>query len=139
MKHVNVAMVLITNPAGKVLMALRGSNQTRPDMWELPGGRVERGETVEQAAVREAKEELGVDVIVGRLVAAISIELEVHFNMFCIAATIVGGEPKPLAAVRLGYLDLDDAIVHLPCVPSTYLFYKKIRDHLAQVAGKAPP
>ncbi len=39
------------------------------DFWQLPGGGVEVGETLEQTAVREAKEELGIDVEIVRMIA----------------------------------------------------------------------
>lgn len=42
---------------GKVLLALRA----RPHLWSLPGGRIEPGETAEQAALRELREEVGVE------------------------------------------------------------------------------
>ncbi len=42
---------------GKVLLALR----TQPRLWSLPGGRIEPGETAEQAALRELREEVGVE------------------------------------------------------------------------------
>lgn len=138
MKHVDVAMVLITNPAGLVLMTKRGPTQTRPDLWELPGGRREAAETFSDAAVREAMEELGVHVILGPVVAQLELELEVLFHMVCFEAEIVVGVPQPLEAMYLRWVDLDDAIVHLPCVPSTYFFYKAIRAHRQRIAGQAP-
>ena len=42
---------------GKVLLALRA----RPRLWSLPGGRIEPGETAEQAALRELREEVGIE------------------------------------------------------------------------------
>jgi len=42
---------------GRVLLALRA----RPRLWSLPGGRIESGETAEQTALRELREEVGVE------------------------------------------------------------------------------
>jgi ADP-ribose pyrophosphatase YjhB (NUDIX family) len=57
--------VVIIDSAGKVLM-VRQRHEDR-DIWMLPGGAIEEGENSEQAAVREVKEETGLDVEVKRL------------------------------------------------------------------------
>ncbi len=51
--------------AGQVLCAQRGPDQRHPGLWELPGGKVEPGESDAQALSRELREELGVEVVVG--------------------------------------------------------------------------
>jgi 8-oxo-dGTP diphosphatase len=55
------AAAIIEYPDGKILLIKRGSRVFR-GYWALPGGRVEPKETVEQAVVREVKEETGLDV-----------------------------------------------------------------------------
>jgi len=57
------AGVLFLNDAGDVLLV----NPTYKDYWEVPGGLVESGESPRTAAKREIREELGVDIVVGRL------------------------------------------------------------------------
>ena len=52
---------VITDPAGRVLVMDRGTEPC-PGTWVLPGGYVDPGETVEQACMREVREELGLDV-----------------------------------------------------------------------------
>jgi len=61
-----VAQAVVLDPARGVLLAVRTDLQG----WELPGGRVEIGETVEQALVRELREELGIDARVVRRVGS---------------------------------------------------------------------
>jgi 8-oxo-dGTP diphosphatase len=56
-----VAAALIDG-AGRVLLTQRPAGKALAGAWEFPGGKVERGETPEQALVREMKEELAIDV-----------------------------------------------------------------------------
>ena len=58
--------------------------------WSLPGGSMEHGESIEQAAVREAKEETGLDVRLTRLVGVYS-KPEQNALAVCFEAEIVGG------------------------------------------------
>lgn len=52
----------------RVLIVRRGPSQSGAGFWEFPGGKVEDGETAEQALIREIQEELGVAVTVGDFV-----------------------------------------------------------------------
>lgn len=61
--HRFVGAILI-HPEGKVLLQLRTPDAPYyPNYWTLPGGKVERNETPEQALKREVKEELGIDLV----------------------------------------------------------------------------
>jgi mutator protein MutT len=55
----DIALVLLVDPNGAVLLQLRGDNMPDANKWSLPGGHVEPGETPEQAARRELQEETG--------------------------------------------------------------------------------
>jgi len=56
----DVALVLLVDRSGAVLLQLRdGRTSASPNQWSLPGGHVEPGETPEQAARRELREETG--------------------------------------------------------------------------------
>lgn len=81
---------------GRCLVAQRSPTMSLPLYWEFPGGKVEPGERAEAALVRELREELGVEVSVGRhlgrgrgVVEGRRILLDVY------AASLVEGEPRP--------------------------------------------
>ena len=62
MKLVLVAAVAMVDADGRVLIAQRPEGKPLAGLWEFPGGKVEQGETPEQALIRELREELGVEV-----------------------------------------------------------------------------
>ncbi|PKM12705.1 MAG: DNA mismatch repair protein MutT [Gammaproteobacteria bacterium HGW-Gammaproteobacteria-3] len=64
-KVLPVAVGVIKNPAGEVLIGLRHRSAHQGGLWEFPGGKIEPGETVEQALARELKEELAIDMTAG--------------------------------------------------------------------------
>ncbi len=61
MKILLVTAVALIDPEGRVLLAQRPPGKSLAGLWEFPGGKVDPGETPEQALIRELHEELGID------------------------------------------------------------------------------
>ena len=57
-----VAACALIDPDGRVLIAQRPPGKAMAGLWEFPGGKIEPGESPEQALIRELKEELGITV-----------------------------------------------------------------------------
>lgn len=112
MKTINVVAAVIFKD-DKVFATQRGYGEFK-DGWEFPGGKVEPGESPEDALRREIREELEVDVNVGDLIETIEYDYPAfHLSMKCFACTIAGGSPhlleheaaKWLTSKQLGSVD----------------------------------
>ena len=87
------------------------------DGWEFPGGKIEPGETPQEALVREIKEELATEIRVGELIDTIEYDYpEFHLSMDCFWCEIVAGELllKEHEAARWLTKDELDSVEWLP-------------------------
>jgi A/G-specific adenine glycosylase len=64
--HKSIGVAVIWNNAGQVLIDRRRQEGLLGGLWEFPGGKVEPGETIEDCIVREIREELGIEISVGK-------------------------------------------------------------------------
>ena len=86
-----VAVLIVRD--GQILLGKRGPGTREPGKWSFPAGFVERGERVEAAAAREAREETGLEVVIGDLVGLFSSEGE-PVVLAVYAAEAAAGEPR---------------------------------------------
>lgn len=88
---------------GRYLITQRRASAVLPLMWEFPGGRVEAGETDQQALKRELLHRLGVDIEVGKLISFVSHPYE-HYvvDLFLYECTLVSEtlEPRAVSAFK---------------------------------------
>ena len=77
----------------KFLIAQRNLKKSQGGLWEFPGGKIETNETIEEAIIREIKEELDTDINVGDLIDTIEYDYpNFHLSMDCFWCEILQGE-----------------------------------------------
>ena len=91
MKTIEVVAAIITHN-DRIFATQRGYGEFK-DGWEFPGGKMEPGETPQQALVREIREELDTEIEVGSLVETVEYDYpNFHLTMHCFLCTIRSGE-----------------------------------------------
>ena len=112
----------------KFMICQRPAHKARGLLWEFVGGKVEPGETKEQALVRECREELDILLSVGEVFMDVTHEypdLTVHLTLF--HATINEGEPKKLEHNDIKWITSDDISQYSFC-PADEEVLEKIRE-----------
>jgi 8-oxo-dGTP diphosphatase len=110
---------VVHDPAGRLLLVQRG-HAPHPGLWSLPGGRIEPGETPEQAAEREVREETGLAVRAGAAVGRVQIPGDgVVYDVLDLACTLLSpGEQAAAGDDAAAVLFADAATLdRLPCTP----------------------
>ena len=82
-----VAVGVVKNPEGKILISLRHADSHQGGLWEFPGGKIELSETAEQALARELNEELNITVTAATPLITINHQypdLSVQLNVFLV-------------------------------------------------------
>ena len=110
MKTIKVVAAIIRD-GDRIFATQRGYGEYK-DGWEFPGGKVEPGETPQEALVREIKEELDADIIVGDLLTTVEYDYPTfHLSMDCFWATLAEGTAMKLleheAAKWLSIAEID--------------------------------
>ncbi len=91
----------------RLLAAQRSAPPALAGFWELPGGKVDVGETDEAALVRECREELGVDIMLGARVGR-DWPIGEHGVLRVWLAGIAVGEPRAIEHTALRWLTVDE-------------------------------
>ena len=115
MKTIRVVAAVIRKD-DRIFATQRGYGEFK-DGWEFPGGKIEPGETPQQAVDREIREELDATVKVGDLIDTIEYDYPAfHLSMDCFWCEVVSGELKLLEAEAAKWLTKEelDSVQWLP-------------------------
>ena len=111
---------VVHDAAGRLLLIQRGHDPHRGS-WSLPGGRIEPGETPEQAVVREVRAETGLVVLPGPAVGRVNIPADgVVFDVVDLACALTepGREPVPGDDAAAALFADAATLEALPCTPA---------------------
>ena len=104
MKQINVVAAVIIRD-GKVFATQRGYGEFK-DWWEFPGGKIEAGESPQQALVREIREELDATIEVGELLQTVEWDYPTfHLSMRCYQCSVISGSLTLLEHEAAAWLD----------------------------------
>ena len=88
MKQIEVVAAIIHDAEGRIFATQRGYGEWK-DWWEFPGGKMESGETPEEALRREIWEELETKIIIERLVTTVEYDYPAfHLTMHCFLCSL---------------------------------------------------
>lgn len=128
MKTVNVVAAVIKD-ADKVFATARGYGEYK-GWWEFPGGKIEAGETPEDALVREIKEELDSDILVEEYIDTIEYDYPTfHLSMNCYFCKLILGELTLKEADDARWLT-KDTIGDVRWLPADITILDKIKKRL---------
>lgn len=133
MKHIEVVAAMIHHE-GRILATQRASGEFK-DGWEFPGGKIEAGETPQEALVREIREELDAEIQVGEKIDCVEYDYPAfHLSMECFWARIRSGEltlKEHEAARWLSREELDS----VDWLPADLSLIRKIREQMQAEEG----
>lgn len=90
-KRIEVVAAVIFDEQGRIFATQRGYGEWK-DWWEFPGGKIEAGETPQEALKREIREELEAEIEVGELMKTIDYDYpKFHLTMHCFKCRLMGG------------------------------------------------
>ena len=132
MKTIKVVAAVICDSlenTTKIFATARGYGEFK-GQWEFPGGKLEVGETSQQALIREIQEELDVKIEVGELIDTIEYDYPTfHLSMDCFLCVVVYGEIILKEAESARWLDKDE-LYSVDWLPADIALIEKLQNSL---------
>ena len=132
MKTIKVAAAIICNDMerkNRIFATARGYGDLKGG-WEFPGGKVEPGETPQQALKREIMEELSTEIKVGELIDTIEYDYPTfHLSMDCFWAEVITGQLELKEAEAAKWLTKDQ-LESVTWLPADITLIDKIRQYM---------
>ncbi len=115
---IDVAVGILLQSNGKILLAQRPKGKIYAGYWEFPGGKIEKGETVQQALTRELQEELGITVLSSQAWCCMEHTYShAHVRLHCFIVTDWQGNPTPCESQILQWQNYPINVT--PLLPAT--------------------
>ena len=135
--RVVAAMIQAVNEEGKpvVFATQRGYGEYK-DWWEFPGGKIEPGETPEEALVREIREELAAGITVDRYLTTVEYDYPAfHLSMDCFWCSLAQGQLTLLEHEAARWLPLED-LRQVGWLPADVMVVEAIERERAEEAAE---
>ena len=119
MKTIKVVAAVICDSLqakSRIFATARGYGEFK-GLWQFPGGKIEPGETPQQALIREIREELATEIKVGELIDTVEYDYpDFHLSMDCFWCEVISGDLVLLEAQEARWLTKDelDSVKWLP-------------------------
>ena len=130
MKTIEVAAAIIVKD-NRIFATQRGYGEFK-DGWEFPGGKIEPGESAQEALVREIREELDVDIRVGKLLETVEYDYpEFHLTMHCFICELLSEDIVLKEHEDARWLKKDE-LDSVPWLPADITIIEKIKAYMGQ-------
>ena len=125
MKHIEVVAAIIAAD-DKIFSTQRGYGEFK-DQWEFPGGKMEPGETRQDALKREIREELATEIAVGDLLTTVEYDYpQFHLTMHCYLCSVVAGDLTLQEHEDARWLRMDE-LASVGWLPADVIVVEKLR------------
>lgn len=132
MKTIEVAAAIIHN-GSQILATQRGYGDYKGS-WEFPGGKLQDGESAQEAIVREIQEELRVRIQPEKLLTTVEYDYETfHLTMHCFVASILSGEIQLVEHEAMKWLSVEE-LDSVAWLPADVEVVHKIKQHINEIS-----